>query len=187
MTFQDRYIVIVTFLFLAIIKCFFLIFDVYVSLDQHVQKYFKSPPKSPEQSLHRRQGICKVNRPVPQVASSYLAAANPNLSKRRDKVYLFFKLLIEYNKTPLYLYIYIYFFFIRILEYLGMIVVIIQTSQQIVLNQVVMYPKVDQYQTIKIVFQIQNFVYRVRTHCNKINITNTNVYIIIRFRTSYLG
>ncbi|XP_026806908.1 axin-1 isoform X4 [Rhopalosiphum maidis] len=54
-------------------------------LDQHVQKYFKSPPKSPEQSLHRRQGSGKVNRPVQQFASTYLAAANPNLSKRRDK------------------------------------------------------------------------------------------------------
>ncbi|KAF0760364.1 axin-2 isoform X1, partial [Aphis craccivora] len=52
---------------------------------QHVQKYFKSPPKSPEQSLHRRQGSGKVNRPVQQFASTYLAAANPNLSKRRDK------------------------------------------------------------------------------------------------------
>ncbi|XP_029343095.1 axin-1 isoform X4 [Acyrthosiphon pisum] len=54
-------------------------------LDQHVQKYFKSPPKSPEQLLHRRQGSGKVNRPVQQFASTYLAAANPNLSKRRDK------------------------------------------------------------------------------------------------------
>ncbi|XP_060849692.1 axin-1 isoform X3 [Rhopalosiphum padi] len=54
-------------------------------LDQHVQKYFKSPPKSPEQSLHRRQGSGKVNRPVQQFASTYLAAANPNLCKRRDK------------------------------------------------------------------------------------------------------
>lgn len=58
-------------------------------LDQHVQKYFKSPPKSPEQLLHRRQGSGKVNRPVQQFASTYLAAANPNLSKRRDKVCLF--------------------------------------------------------------------------------------------------
>lgn len=57
-------------------------------LDQHVQKYFKSPPKSPEQSLNRRQGSSKVNRPVQQFASSYLTAANPNLSKRRDKVCL---------------------------------------------------------------------------------------------------
>lgn len=57
-------------------------------LDQHVQKYFKSPPKSPEQSLHRRQGLGKVNRPVQQFASSYLTAANPNLCKRRDKVCL---------------------------------------------------------------------------------------------------
>ncbi|XP_050439973.1 axin isoform X2 [Adelges cooleyi] len=55
-------------------------------LDQHVQKYFKSPPKSPEQSLQRRQVLGKVNRPVQQFASSYLAAANPNISsKRRDK------------------------------------------------------------------------------------------------------
>lgn len=59
-------------------------------LDQHVQKYFKSPPKSPEHSLHRRQGLGKVNRPVQQLASSYLAAANPNLSKRRDKVCLIY-------------------------------------------------------------------------------------------------
>ncbi|XP_050524911.1 axin-2 isoform X3 [Daktulosphaira vitifoliae] len=54
-------------------------------LDQHVQKYFKSPPKSPEQSLHKRQMLGKVNRPVLQLASSYLAAANPNMSKRKDK------------------------------------------------------------------------------------------------------
>lgn len=59
-----------------------------VYLDQHVQKYFKSPPKSPEQSLNRRQGSSKVNRPVQQFANSYLTAANPNLSKRRDKVCL---------------------------------------------------------------------------------------------------
>lgn len=55
-----------------------------------MQKYFKSPPKSPVQSLHKRTGLGKVNRPVPQLATSYLAAANPNLSKRRDKVRLFF-------------------------------------------------------------------------------------------------
>jgi len=69
-------------------------------LDQHVQKYFKSPPKSPEQSLHRRQGSGKVNRPVQQFASTYLAAANPNLSKRRDKVCLFF--VWSYNTVVCY-------------------------------------------------------------------------------------
>lgn len=60
-----------------------------IHLDQHVQKYFKSPPKSPEHSLHRRQVLGKVNRPVQQFANSYLTAANPNLSKRRDKVCLY--------------------------------------------------------------------------------------------------
>lgn len=76
-------------------------------LDQHVQKYFKSPPKSPEQSLHRRQGLGKVNRPVQQLASTYLAAANPNLSKRRDKVCLLSTLVIESIKHIIHILIYI--------------------------------------------------------------------------------
>lgn len=71
-------------------------------LDQHVQKYFKSPPKTPEQTLHRRQGLGKVNRPVQQLASSYLTAANPNLCKRREKVWLILHFVILIYITHFY-------------------------------------------------------------------------------------
>lgn len=124
-----------------------------VHLDQHVQKYFKSPPKSPEQSLNRRQGSSKVNRPVQQFANSYLTATNPNLSKRRDKVCLILICFKIYYK--LYTNI-MYILCIRIIEHLDTTVEIIQISQQIVLNQVATCPRVDQYQTIKMSFLTQN-------------------------------
>jgi hypothetical protein len=135
-----------------------------VGLDQHVQKYFKSPPKSPEHSLHRRQGSGKVNRPVQQLASSYLAAANPNLCKRRDKVCLSCIWSKNSSNVPIPLHI-----VIRIIEHLVMIVAITQTSQQIVLNLADMCLKVGQYQTIKMLFQTQNFECQVWTNHNLIN------------------
>jgi len=130
-------------------------------LDQHVQKYFKSPPKSPEQLLHRRQGSGKVNRPVQQFASTYLASANPNLSKRRDKVCLF--CTWSYNITIYILYSLLNIF-IRIIGHRGTTVEITLTLQQIVLNRVAMCPKVDLYQIIKILFQIQSSECRVCIH-----------------------
>lgn len=129
------------------------------NLDQHVQKYFKSPPKSPIQSLHRRQGLGKVNRPVQQLASSYLAAANPNLSKRRDKVRFF-----SQNQNHWGTYITRLNFVIRIIEHLAMIVVISPTLQLKVLNRAAIYLKVGQYQIIKMPFLIQSSECRVRTH-----------------------